>query len=228
MSSDSDARRALTRGFREYRGEPLTRADLAAMSGAPETWVTGIAEDLAKTGYIRKGKKGSRAVYSRGDEERAARPDLPDGWTYVVHIWHPAGVRREDVHIETHHWLYQGHAQYFEPRVVEGVHALAIVLAPWNPKLTALGVRGETKPDYDARRSWLVTQATSRGIALLEEAPMPPPGRYDPYPAPWRPPAKAPTGRTELVIWAPLADVPAAMKVADLGKDYSRKQYDQR
>lgn len=56
-------------------------------SGTPsiplsEGSTTPSLEYLASVGYLRKGKRGSRAVYSRGPEEMIRRPDLPDGWLW--------------------------------------------------------------------------------------------------------------------------------------------------
>lgn len=43
---------------------------------------TEALEYLAGVHYLRKSKRGSRAIYSRGPEEMTRRPDLPDGWLW--------------------------------------------------------------------------------------------------------------------------------------------------
>jgi hypothetical protein len=84
------------------RLEPWTRADLAAATGTPEAYLTPHLEALSEAGFLRKGKKGSRAVYSRPQECRTARPDLPNGWYWNGSLSFPRGIRTYSV------WLYPG------------------------------------------------------------------------------------------------------------------------
>lgn len=72
-----------------------------AGDGFPLVNLNDDLRELARVGYLREGKRGSRLVYSRGEDERYACPDLPDGRTYargsgadvwlVSPVWGPYG-----------------------------------------------------------------------------------------------------------------------------------------
>src|SRR5688572_13195989 len=79
----------------------LTRAFLADATRYPEAYLTPHLEALAAVGFLRKGKIGSRVVYTRPEECKIARPGLPEGWFWGIAITHPRGVRTVEAVIET-------------------------------------------------------------------------------------------------------------------------------
>jgi hypothetical protein len=225
--ADPRAMRSLCRSFRDYTGPPVTRVELATLTGAPDNWITEAAEELVKAGYLAKGKKGSRAIYSRTDVERAAYPDLPDDWFYSVHVSSPGGQLHRETVISTGKFSPDGGEQALWPRQIDGVHVASLVVPKWHPQW------GGQKDRYDAGRAWVAAEALRRGLEVLDgdvavlgayvAPPYVVPGRYDPYPSP--PPRGPATGTTELVVWAPLADRPRAEAVAQLHFDRAFKAY---
>jgi hypothetical protein len=99
---------AFRKGGPGDRVEPWTRSELALATGTPEAYLTPHLEALSEVGFLLKGKKGSRAVYSRPQECRTARPDLPNGWYWNGHISFPRGVRCYDVHLYPGKWHPSG------------------------------------------------------------------------------------------------------------------------
>lgn len=248
MPVDHRVMRALCQGWRDSDlgfGDAIVRDRLPAIArpwvdtGWERPWPVDslwpAAEELSRTGYLRKLKVGSKVAYARGAEERVARPDLPDGWFYCVHLSFPAGVRTETVLIDVAHWHPHGSAMTIEPRKMGGVDVAAIVIPPWNPRLPSYGSRA-TKQGYDTNRAWVLAEARRQGLQTLDgdaglSLPSTRPymertpserfavGFYDPD--------LLATGKTEAVIWAPLSDRPAALKVAKLAWDLAFRIYNE-
>lgn len=226
MSADHRAMRLLCQGFRDHRGGPLTRPEVATLAGSTEGWLTPACEELVRAGYLWKGKRGSRVVYDRSDVERAARPDLPDGWFYEVIVSNPGGKRHEEVVIATSKWHPNGGMLHLWPKIMDGTAAATMTVPRWFPHLSF-----GTKEKYDASRAWVAREAARLGLEVLDgdaglqATPVPaynPADRFNAYPVAPRPPV---TGTTELVVWAPIADRERAQVLAQFQSDHAFRAY---
>lgn len=200
MSVDHRALRAVCRGFRDLPADhaPVSRIEIERAY----TLGTAAAEELAAVGYLRKSKQGSRVVYTRGAEERAARTDLPDGWAWHLAVYWPGGERFERHEIMVDGWSSSGSPLVLTHLKLDGVDVVAIEIAPLDPKGHTYGntSREEFRQRYEEGVAWMRKQAADRSIQIRDLE----------------------TGG--IVFFAALTDRDAALRVSKLANDRSYRR----